>query len=165
MSRDHKSLLSTLYAGARQQCGVTRLPRSSGLQPAALGRAEQAEVHAGSCHAHTPRGSHSPVKVLNQWEKEVPSNRTELIRAGSQFPLRRTLSKRKMKTRHKTHHLNLALHWTLSRPQVPCSNPTVSHCLLVCLWLLVSRLEGSLPTSDPLTHPNISAQNSSVLLG
>lgn len=60
--------------------------------------------------SHILRCSHSPVKVLNQWEKEVPSNRIELVWAGSQFHMRLTLSKRKMKSRHKMQHPALPLH-------------------------------------------------------
>lgn len=118
-----------------------------------------------SCHAYVPRYSHLPVKVLNQWKKEVPNNRIELIWAGSQFRLRLTLSKRKMKSRHNMQHSTLPLHWTLSRLRVPCSHLIFSHCLLVRLWLLVSKLDGSLPTSDPLTHLSILVQYSAVLLG
>lgn len=79
--------------------------------------------------SHILRCSHSPVKVLNQWEKEVPSNRIELVWAGSQFHMRLTLSKRKMKSRHKMQHPALPLHWTLSRLQIPCSQPIVNRCL------------------------------------
>lgn len=39
---------------------------------------------------------HSPVKVLEQWKKEVPSNRIEFIWARSHLHLRWALSKRKM---------------------------------------------------------------------
>lgn len=100
--RDHKPLLSKLYAWARHQCGVTGLPHSFWV----LGCCFKASS-LSHCHAHDSICSHSPVKVLNQWKKEVPSNRIELVWAGSQFHLRLTLFKRKMKSRHKMQHLTL----------------------------------------------------------
>jgi len=164
--RDRRPLLSKPYTRPRHQCGVTGLPHSFwALACCSEASRSSRKAHYSSRHAHIPRCSHSPVKVLNQWKKEVSSNRIELIWARSQFHLRLTLSKRKMKSRHKMQHPNLPLYRTPSRLQVPCSHPTVSHCLLVGLQLLVSRLLDSLPTSDPLTHLNISVQYSSVLLG
>lgn len=96
-------------------------PTTSRLYSAALRQAEQ-EIR--SCVVKpTPQGVHSPVKVLNQWKKEVSSKRIELIWTRRLFHLRLTLSKRKIKSRHKMQHPQFYLH--LLQP---------SHCQLLLTW-------------------------------
>ena len=118
---EQKIFLSMLYPWARHQCGVTVPPTTSRLYSAALRQAEQ-EIR--SCVVKpTPQGVHSPVKVLNQWKKEVSSKRIELIWTRRLFHLRLTLSKRKIKSRHKMQHPQFYLH--LLQP---------SHCQLLLTW-------------------------------
>lgn len=113
--------------------------------------------------SHILRCSHSPVKVLNQWEKEIPSNRIELVWAGSQFHMRLTLSKRKIKCRHKIQHPRL-FHFTGHHQDYrffaasPSSNTACTRRATSFLTGLFTFHFGSSP------HLNISTQYASVLL-